>query len=260
MSKVTIGDIASAIEAVAPLSLQEEWDCSGFSVGNPAEECSGVMVCVDVTPQVIRAAVAAGCNMVVSHHPLIFRPIKAIKQGERVGDTIIEAIRSNVAIYSAHTSLDNAPKVGVSHAMAHKLGAKVERVMTATGTGVLATLPTPLPAADFCAEVKRAFELEGLRHSPMDLAPATISKVVMGGGACGFLIPDAIALGADAIVTADVRYHEFLDNADKIFIVDMSHFDSEKCTKEILIRIISQKFPNFALCICASEQNSIDYM
>jgi putative NIF3 family GTP cyclohydrolase 1 type 2 len=144
--------------------------------------------------------------------------------------------------------------------MAHKLGAKVERVMTATGTGVLATLPVPLPAATFCAEVKRAFEANGLRHSPMDLAPATISKVVMGGGACGFLIPDAIALGADAIVTADVRYHEFLDNADKIFIVDLSHFDSEKCTKEILIRIISQKFPNFAPCICASEQNSIDYM
>jgi len=256
---VRIDDIISAIEEAAPRSRQEQWDNCGLLIGSGEGPCAGVMLCLDVTPGVIAQAVARGCNLVVSHHPLIFKDVKKINGSNSQGRAIIDAIKANIMVYSAHTSLDNAPAPwGVSQHVAGLLGAEVVGVMTETGTGVLAQLPRALTAEEFARKCLAAFSASGLRRSAY--TGEKITKVVFGGGACGFLLPDAIAAGAQAIVTSDVRYHDFLDYGDKIFIVDLTHFDTEKCTKEIFKRIISQKIPNFAPVFCADETNPIDYM
>lgn len=254
----TIAQIIDAIEEAAPRSLQEQWDNSGLICGRKADPCSGVIVCLDVTPEVVSQAIAAGCNLIISHHPLIFKGIKAVSDTTPQGLALIMAIKHDIAVYCAHTSLDNAPSPwGVSHEMAALLGAQVESVISPTGTGVIAELPEVMAPAEFIETVKAAFGAACVRHSALPSGP--ISRIALGSGACGFLIPDAIAAGAQAIVTSDVRYHDFLDFGKAIFIVDLTHFDTEKITKPIFKRIISQKFSNFAPVICASEPNPIEF-
>lgn len=258
MTLPTIGQIISAIEQAAPRSAQEQWDNSGLLVGSASRLCEGIMLCLDVTPSVIKQAADRGCNLVISHHPLIFKGIKVVNDTTPQGCALIDAIRGDIAVYCAHTSLDNAPApYGVSYEMARMIGAEVTSTLSETGTGVVATLPSPMPPEAFATLCKKVFTAGIVRHTPY---PAyNIQTVALGSGACGFLIPDAIAAGARAIVTSDVRYHDFLDYADRIFIVDLTHFDTEKCTKEIFKRIISQKFPNFAPVFCADENNPIEF-
>lgn len=257
---VTVGQIISAIEAVAPRTLSEEWDNCGLLVGSASAACSGVIVALDVTPSVVAQARARGCNLILAHHPVIFKGVKAINGTTPQGSAIIAAIKSDIAVYCAHTSLDNAPApYGVSCRMAELMTGNVVGVLSASGTGVMATLDAPMAPEAFMNRCKEAFGASGLRHSQVP-AGGLIAKVAFGGGACGFLIPDAIEAGADAIVTSDVRYHDFLDYGHRIFIIDLSHFDTEKCTKEIFKRIISQNFPNFAPVFCADETNPIEYL
>ncbi len=261
MSQPTISQIISAIEEAAPRSAQEQWDNSGLLVGKASRACTGIMLCLDVTPAVIKQARQNGCNLVVSHHPLIFKGIKVVNDTTPQGAALIEAIRADIAVYSAHTSLDNAPApYGVSCKMAEMLNCEISATLSPTGTGVIARLPEPFSPESLTALCRKAFEAECVRHSRFDQAPVqAIQTIALGSGACGFLIPDAIAAGAEAIVTSDVRYHDFLDFANRILIVDLTHFDTEKCTKEIFRQIISQKFPNFAPVLCARETNPIEF-
>ena len=119
MTKVS--DIAAAIEDFAPLHLQEDYDNAGLQIGDPGMEVSGVLLCLDVTEEALDEALRRSCNMVVSHHPLIFRGLKQLTGRTDTERIAIRALRDNVAIYSAHTNLDSAWD-GVSHEMAHMLG------------------------------------------------------------------------------------------------------------------------------------------
>ncbi|MDE7444063.1 MAG: Nif3-like dinuclear metal center hexameric protein [Muribaculaceae bacterium] len=264
----TIRDIISAIEDVAPLSLQESWDNSGLQLGAVSADCTGVVTCLDVTDRVIDFACKKDCNLIVSHHPLLFKGLKCINPDDHIGRLVYRCITAGIAVYSAHTSLDSAPAPnGVSHVMAAMMGAAELGVLDPQpqhrdcGIGVVALMPHTINGTDFIATVKSAFSVQTVRYS--DGVGRQIRKVAFGGGSCGYLIPKAIASGADAIVTSDVRYHDFLDYGDKILIVDLSHFDTEKCTNEILMRIISQKFHNFAACYSGTRcntDNPINYM
>ena len=104
-----LSHIIAALEEYAPLSLQEKWDNSGLQVGLPREsdgECTGALLCLDVTPDIISEAVRRGCNLVVSHHPLIFKGLKSLIGRTVAERTVAEAIRAGVAVYSSHTALD----------------------------------------------------------------------------------------------------------------------------------------------------------
>lgn len=255
---VLIRDIINAIEQAAPLSLQEDWDNSGLLVGSANRECTGVMLALDVTPTVIAQAKSRGCNFVLGHHPLIYRGIKSINDSTIQGVALIEAIKSDISVYCAHTSVDNAPDpYGVSCAMAGLFKAKILQTISPTGTGVLAQLPEQYSIDELIEVTKKAFNTSMIRKS--HCAVDQINKIAFGGGACAFLIPDAIRLGAQAIITSDVKYHDFLDYGEKILIIDLTHFDTEKCTKDIFKRIISQKIPNFAEVFCADETNPIEF-
>ena len=123
-----ISDIISAIEAYAPLHLQEGYDNCGLQVGDGNAEATGVLLCVDVTEAVVDEAIALGVNMVVSHHPLIFRGLKKLVGRSDIERIVIKAIKNDIAIYSAHTNMDNT-RGGVSARMAQKLGLKNVRVL-----------------------------------------------------------------------------------------------------------------------------------
>lgn len=260
----TVGQIINAVADFAPLSLQESWDNSGVQVGATDIACTGVMLCVDVTPDVIAEAAARGCNLVIAHHPLLFRGLKQIVPGNNiVQQAVIDAIRGGITVYSSHTALDSAPG-GISHRMAAMLGARVTRVLApapdsaSAGLGVVAVFDKPLAAADFIGRVKGAFSSPVVRCSawPAD----DISTIALCGGSGGEFIAAAIAAGAQAYLSSDIRYHDFVDYGKQTFLCDIGHFEAESCAKQIFYELISENFPNFAVYKSESETNSIKYL
>lgn len=264
-----ISEIISAIESYAPLRLQESYDNCGLLVGNPSEECSGVVLCVDVNSERVAEAVALGCNLIVSHHPLIFRGLKSLTGATEVERTVAASIKSGVAIYACHTSLDNAPG-GVSAEMARMLGLADCRVLVAhpsangsdspaAGLGIIGRLREPMTPYALAQLTKTTFGSPIARCSSYP-ADSLITTVALCSGSGASFIGDARKAGAQAYITSDTKYHDFADCANEIFIIDIGHYESEKCTTAIFKRVISEKFPNFAVHISQTESNPINYI
>ncbi len=264
---MTHADIISVIEAYASPTLQESWDNTGWQVtpAGTTDRCTGVMVCLDITPAVVDEAHAKGCNLIISHHPLIFRGLRSITGASHAEQAVISAIRSGIAVYSSHTALDSTPG-GVSHELGSRLGLTDMRplspstVATDAGLGVIGTIPGGISRTALIETVKRVYDAPSVRITQGPLETGDIHTVALCSGSGGEFITTAIALRADAYITSDVRYHDFLDHGHEIIIIDTGHFESEICTKSIFSRIISQKFPNFAVHMATCEQNPVAYV
>ena len=139
----TVQDLARLLEAAAPLAYQESYDNAGLQCGDPQAEITGILITLDCTPAIIAEALRRGCNVVVAHHPVIFRPLKRLTGANEVEQTIIAALKNDVAIYASHTNLDNV-RGGVNDKLAQKLGLSKTRVL-APQSGTLARLITYVP-------------------------------------------------------------------------------------------------------------------
>lgn len=261
----TIQQIVNALEETAPLAIQESYDNCGLIVGDPEQTCSGALLTVDVTPAIVDEALTKGCNLIVAHHPVIFRGLKKINpEGSAVEQTIIKAIRSNIAIYACHTSLDNATR-GVSHEMARMLGLREIRPLcprpenSSEGLGAIGTLPSPIPASELVSLVKHTFDSPIARCTRFDMQQP-LQHIALCGGSGASLIADAIRQKADAYITSDTKYHDFVDHADRLLIIDIGHHESENCTKQIFYRVITEKFPIFAVRYSEFDNNPIKYL
>lgn len=256
----TVGDIRDAIEEFAPRSLQESYDNSGLQVGNPDEPVSAVMICLDFTEEILEEAITKGCNLIVSHHPLLFKGLKEITGSNSIQRIVIKAIRNNIALYSAHTNLDSAWN-GVSHEMARMLGLNKIDVLEpnntdkSVGLGIIGEIKTT-PTLEFLRKVKDIFSVKSLRFSTAT-SRLTIRQVALCSGSGATLIPQAINRGADAIITGDVKYHDFTSFAEDILIADIGHYESELCSRNILSRIISEHFPNLPIYFPKKEKNPV---
>ena len=139
----TVQDLARLLEAAAPLAYQESYDNAGLQCGLPSAEITGVLLALDCTPAVVAEAARRGCNVVLCHHPVIFRPLKRLTGKGLVEQTIMAALKADVAIYAAHTNLDHV-RQGVNAKLAEKLGLVNTRIL-APKTGILARLSTYVP-------------------------------------------------------------------------------------------------------------------
>lgn len=271
ISNPSLGDIISAIEAFAHPGLQESWDNTGWQLlpVSPDTECSGALLCLDVTPEVVDEAIASGCNLIVSHHPLIFKGLRHITGATQVETAVIRALRADISIYSSHTALDSAPQ-GVSHYLGDMLGLKDVTVLSpqpasspsapSTGLGIVGSFPSPLSHIEVIAKVKEVYGSPVVRCSEGHVPATPVRRLALCSGSGGEFIPTAIAAGADAYITSDTRYHDFVDFGKRIFIIDTGHFESEKCTKSIFSTVISEKFPNFAVHTSRTEHNPVNYV
>ena len=255
-----VRDITEVLEQFAPLSIQEGWDNSGLCIGSPDDEVHGVLLGFDCTPELIDEAVARGCDMVVTHHPLIFRGLRRIQGGDPVSDAVIKAVRSGVAVYAAHTTADKVI-AGVSGAMARRLGLRDIALMEdegGFGLGAVGTLPQPMTGEEAVAYVKGKFGLKTLRCSrPVD----RIEKVAVCGGAGASEIDAARATGAQLYISGDISYHHFF-TPEGFMVMDIGHFESEVEIVEILFKVISEKIPTFAVRISDSlgRSNPVRYV
>ncbi len=187
---MTARDIAAIIEDFAPPALQESWDNSGMQIDNSGREIAGVLVCLDVTETVLDEAVENGCNMVVSHHPLLFAGLKRIDDSNCTGRCVAKAIKNDIAIYSSHTCMDKIAD-GVSGRMCRKLGLRdcslLEELGPGTGFGMAGLLPDALSGQDFLSLVKNIFRAGSIRHSPFT---GKARRKVAGCGRSGGVLID----------------------------------------------------------------------
>ena len=242
-----VRDIIAAIEQFAPLSIQEGWDNSGLCIGSPEDEVHGVLLGFDCTPELIDEAVAAGCDMVVTHHPLIFKGLKRIQGGDPVSDAVIRAVRAGVAVYAAHTTSDKVIG-GVSGIMARRLGLNDVEVLDqetdGIGFGAVGNLPEPMEAEVFIGYVKSCFGLSVVRCSrPLDIP---ISRVAMCGGSGSSLIGKAMDAGAQAYICGDITYRRFF-TPKNFMVIDIGHFEGEVEICDVLFSLLRKKFPTFAV-------------
>lgn len=361
-----IHEIIHHLEALAAPIYQESYDNAGLITGNPEWNCTGALVSLDATEEIVDEAIRLNCNLVVSHHPIVFGGLKKINGKNYVEKAVIKAIKNDVALYAIHTNLDNvyhgvngkiadlfglqarsilllkknnlrklvvfvpdsheqgllealfaagaggigdysecsfssggqgsftpqagtqpfSGEVGRRHLATEKrleliYPIALERtIITAlrkahpyeepafdlipidneydrVGSGMIGSLPAPISAEAFLDQMKTLFQVPVIRHSPLVSKP--ISRVAICGGAGSFLIPNALAAGADAFVTADLKYHEFFDANGRLLLADPGHFESEQFTVDLLYDILAGKFPTFAVFKTGLRTNPVNY-
>ncbi len=268
--------MVNALERFAPLPLQEDYDNAGLQIGLTEAEVSGALLCLDVTEKIVDEAIQLHCNLIVSHHPLIFHKLHRIAGEDYVQRTVMKAIEHRVAIVSMHTNIDNA-RDGVNFKIAEKMGLHDVRFLVqkasvtaklltpdATpievegGEGVIGKLAEPMAADDFILMLKKQFGVECVMAN--QLLRRDIRTVALCGGAGSFLLDNAIAAQADAFVTGEMHYHEYFGHDQEIQIAVIGHYQSEQYTSEIFLDIIEKQCPDVKCHITAQNTNPVIYL
>jgi len=361
-----VKDITSTLEAWAPLKYQESYDNCGLLVGDSQAEVQSVLVTLDVTEEVIDEAIELNCELIVAHHPLIFKGLKKVTNSHWVERCTIKAIKNDIAIYAIHTDLDNvhtgvnskiaeklqiqnpqilapkadtlfklttfipeentqevlkamheagagnigeysncsfslqgtgrflpsdeaSPAIGASGSLEEVYESRVEvivpkhlinQVLNALnqahpyeevayylnalqnknqeiGSGMWGNLPEAMEPGAFIQYLKDHMALQVIRHTR--LPDQNIEKIAFCGGAGSFLLNNAKAVGADVLVSADFRYHDFFEADNQILIADIGHYESEVFTKELISDSLRQKFANIAVRLSEVNTNPITY-
>lgn len=263
---VRLAELTAFLEEIAPLGLQESYDNAGLLTGDPDLPVQGVLTALDMLEPVLDEAIALGCNVVVAHHPIIFRGLKRLTGAHYVERVVIKAIRAGIALYAIHTNLDSVLENGVNERIAQRLGLTKLSFLEAksppadgrpAGIGAVGDLPGDLDFPAFVRLLKERMRCPVVRHTAWDDRP--IRRVALCGGAGSFLLPQALRAGAQAFVTADYKYHEFFEADGRILIADIGHYESEQYTVDLLKSLISNKFPNFASHSTTIITNPVKY-
>ncbi len=257
-----VREIVALIEEVAPLSLQAPYDNSGLIIGDYDREIGGVLLAVDLTEAVIEEAVRLGVEMIVTHHPIIFSPLKRLTAANCVERCVEMAIRANLVVYAAHTNLDSALG-GMSWRLGDELGVANMRVLEVTdpksgaGFGVVGELVTEMPTEMYIDFVAERLGLRALRHS--DVVRDVVRRVAICTGSGGSLMGAVRASRADIYITADLRYNDFFEAQQCVTLLDVGHYESEYCVIDIIFDILSKKMINFALHKSFCGENPVNY-
>ena len=263
-----IKEVTDFLETIAPLEYQERYDNAGLIVGDKGVEFKGAVICLDTNEEVVDEAIELGYNLVIAHHPIIFQGIKKLTGKTYIGRTLMKAIKNDIAIYAAHTNLDNAFKNGVSTKIADKLGftdleildpkpsfiLKGEKV----GTGVIAYMDKEMEEMEFLIYIKQKLNLNCIKYTGLRNKP--VKKIAICGGACSFLLNKAKEAKADVFITADFKYHEYFNAEKDIVIADIGHYESEIFTIELIYDELKNKFSNFAAHLTNVITNPVKYL
>ena len=257
-----IRDIIEHLESFAPPEFQEDYDNSGLIAGDMEKECTGVMLSLDCTENGIRESTKTNCNLFISHHPLIFRPVRRITTRNTTGKALMAAIKSDITVYAIHTNLDNILS-GVNACIADKLGLINRKILVpkkeipSVGSGLIGFLEKAISEKQLLEDLKKAFGTGVIRHSPLTGKP--VSRIAVCGGAGSFLISSALHAGAGFFISSDIRYHDFFEGEGEMVIADIGHFESEQFTVDLLYEVILEKFPNFAVLKSGTVTNPVNY-
>jgi dinuclear metal center YbgI/SA1388 family protein len=251
----SVQEIFETLSSWAPLELQMDFDNSGFLVGRKDKPVRRALLALDITEEVIREALELGAELIISHHPLIFHPLKSLT-GEGPGWKTLLLAENGLAAICMHTNLDIA-EGGVNDVLIRLLGAEPEGPLDSTGCGRVGTLPEPLPLRDFLQLCKERLRVNGLRYVD---GGKPVRRLGVLGGAGGDEFRDALEKGCDTYVTADVKYHVFLDAAEEgLNLIDADHFCTENPVIPVLARRLREAFPQVDFCVSKKHRQLISF-
>jgi dinuclear metal center YbgI/SA1388 family protein len=366
---IIINQVIQALNSLSHPSLQESYDNCGLLTGLPDWPCSGIICALDVTEEVLAECKQTGANLIVAHHPVIFKPLKNISGWELPQIIIRKAIKEDIAIFAIHTNYDNVIE-GVNYALALSIGLdplslrilaplkrKIAKLYTyvpqthkeavrtalfeagggeignyvecsfetvgtgtfrplentnpfignaggvrefaeevklevifpiwkqddvisalkashpyeevafeviitenqhqAIGAGMIGQLPDPMEAGAFLSHLKGRIGIKSLRHNA--LRNQKIKNVAMCGGSGSFLIKNAMQAGADAFITADLKYHDFFEGNSHMLLVDAGHYETEITAIDQLVNKLQKKFTTFAVQKTKVYTNPVRY-
>lgn len=247
-------DIVSFLEQAAPPELAEDWDNIGLLVGSPSNTVKKILVCLDITHAAIDEAVKTGADLIVTHHPVIFKGIKKLNEDEKTAGLLYLLIRNNISVYSAHTNLDFAEQ-GVNTCLADALGLK-QTEMLGNGPGKVGILENECNLPEFIARVKTNLCVPFVRVTGR--ADSGIMKAAVFSGSFDGDLRAVAASGADVLVTGDLKYHTALDAREMgMCIVDAGHFSTEKIALPRLAEAIQKGFSDIEVSCFSDEKDPL---
>lgn len=262
---MTVKDIYEYLQQKAPFELQLGFDNAGFLVGHSDAEVARVLIALDITLPVIEEAKKLGCQLIVAHHPVIWGGAKSITDATPTGQKLLAMVEYGIAGICAHTNLD-AVEDGVNDALAAKLGLKeigqlkqdgVDGLGRPYGIGRVGVVDEQ-PLEMYASFVKSALGSNGVRFVD---GGKPVRKVAVGGGSCSDMMGDALALGCDTFVTADVKYDGFLDaGALGLNLIDAGHYPTENVVCPVLKSWLEEKFPDIGIMISEEHHEIFSYL
>ena len=238
-------DIMNFLEKKYNPELAEKWDNSGLIVGRKESNISAIIVCLDVTADVIDQAVASRAELIISHHPLIFSEIKRITSDTLLGEKILRLAENKISVYSMHTNVDSAAD-GLNDFILEKLDLNGEKSIwiknesiPESGLGRIMELKKEMSISEICTLIKKKLNLENIRIAG---EKKKVKKIAILTGAGGSLIPE-VDKTVDLYITGDLKHHETLDALEVgLTLIDIGHYESENIFSELIKRDLSEFF------------------
>lgn len=253
--------IIEFLEEFAPLELAEEWDNVGLLIGDADADIQRVMTCLTITSDVVEEAVQTETDLIVAHHPMMFRAMKKLTTASVEGQMLLDLIRHRIAVYSPHTAFDSAAD-GINQQLASQLKLtsiapirpiQHDKLPASSGSGRYGTLPEPITLAQLLEITKKVMRTPYLQY--VGDADQMVSKVAIACGAAAEYLSDARHLGCDVLVTGEARFHGCLDaRSTGTALIIAGHYATERPAVEELAHLIAQSFSN--IIVAASEVES----
>lgn len=256
----TVLQIFEKLEKFSPLNLAENWDNVGLIVGDYKQNVTNILCALDVTIDVVKEAIEKKANLIIAHHPLIFKPAKSITENTQTGKIIRLAIKNDISVICMHTNADCAWG-GVNDALAKALELKNIISMGAGESGLLGRvgeLESEMTPNDFAVYVKQKLCAGGVRFTN---GGKNIKRVAVGGGACGKLMDFAKEKDAHAFVIGDCSY-DIMQRAQSIglTLVDAGHFPTENPVTKVFADIIKQDFKDIKVYCSEKHIDCIEFV
>ena len=259
-----VNDIYAYLDQRAPFSIQMDFDNAGFLVGHGERTVSKVLIALDITEEVVAEAAELGAELIVSHHPVIFHPVKALTDQSATGRVLLALAEGRMAAICAHTNLD-AVMEGVNCCLARTLELKdleqlhqdgLDHEGRPYGIGRVGTAHQPgMTAGEYAAFVKEKLGAASVRYAD---GGRPVRHVAVGGGSCGSMLCDAAARGCDTFVTADVKHDQYIEaRAMGITLMDAGHFATENVVCAPLAEKLARAFPDIRVEM--AQQNREPY-
>jgi len=235
--------LLSILNTIAPFAMAEPWDNVGLMVGDPAQQVSGILIALDPTEALIQEAISQNLNTILTHHPLIFHPLKTISGNTPMGRMLKTALGHELTLIACHSNLDLVA-AGVSNALAEKLDLHDTKPLTATpdqnsGFGKIGTLPAPLSSDQFLSRLLTALATPGIQIA--GTLPETIRTVALCGGSGSDLAETAWSMGAQIYITGEVKHSvaRWAEGAG-FCVIDAGHYPTENLIVPVLAEILKK--------------------
>jgi len=259
----TVADLARFLNEFAPPALAESWDNVGLLVGRYEQPVERVMTCLTITPESAAEAIERKANLIVSHHPLPFRPLKRLTGETSEGRVLLDLIAAGISVFSPHTAFDSAEQ-GINQRLASGLelasiAPLVPDEATGLGSGRYGVLAAPLRLDQLAARVKVLLKIDNAQAVGQLEQP--VHKVAVACGSAGEFLGPAAAAGCDVLVTGEVRFHTCLEaEALGVGLVLAGHYASERFAVEQLAEVLARQFKSLEIWPSQDEKDPVHWL